>query len=331
MDILTQALLGSTLATTVADKRNTGKAAIIGACSGMLADADVLIRSNNDPLLVLEYHRHFSHSLFFIPAGALIASLLLYFFFKDSINKKQLFLYSLAGYSMSALLDACTSYGTSLFWPISEERIAWHIISIVDPVFSLLLVISLFLALRLNKPLYCKLGLLFAASYLLTASMQLNRAEQQLTQLIKARSHMAEQILVKPTFANILLWRSLYLHNGHYYIDAIRVGLTPQVYTGTTIQQLPKQEALTGLRHDSIEYADIERFYDFSKDYVVRHPTQTDVLGDIRFSILPTANTPLWGIRLHGQQQHVSYEVFRDASAEQRRLFFAMLTGKSLP
>jgi len=47
------------------------KACVIGALAGMAPDLDILIRSSSDPLLKLEFHRHFSHSLFFIPVGTL--------------------------------------------------------------------------------------------------------------------------------------------------------------------------------------------------------------------------------------------------------------------
>ena len=33
------------------------------------------------------------------------------------------------------LIDACTSYGTLLYWPISHHRESWDIISIIDPIF----------------------------------------------------------------------------------------------------------------------------------------------------------------------------------------------------
>ena len=56
MDLLTQSLLGSAVAVSGARKSETGKAAFIGAGSGLLADADVLINSSADPLLFLEYH-----------------------------------------------------------------------------------------------------------------------------------------------------------------------------------------------------------------------------------------------------------------------------------
>ena len=58
-----------------APREELRRAAFIGLVAGVLADADVFIRAD-DPLIVLEYHRHFTHALLFVPVGALIAALL---------------------------------------------------------------------------------------------------------------------------------------------------------------------------------------------------------------------------------------------------------------
>ena len=78
MDPLSQGVFGSLFAQTQSTSKNLGKAAVIGGLAGMAPDLDVLIRSAADPLMAIEYHRHFSHSLFFIPFGGLICSLFLY-------------------------------------------------------------------------------------------------------------------------------------------------------------------------------------------------------------------------------------------------------------
>ena len=118
--------------------------------AGLLADADILIRSSSDSLLTIEYHRHFTHSLVFIPVGAAIAMLLLWPFVRRHLPAGRLYLFCLAGFSMSGVLDAFTSYGTHLFWPFSDERVAFNIISIVDPVFTLILLVTLLAGLRLG-------------------------------------------------------------------------------------------------------------------------------------------------------------------------------------
>ncbi|MGY8696221.1 MAG: metal-dependent hydrolase, partial [Verrucomicrobiia bacterium] len=72
MDPITQGAIGAIVATAVAPAKRVRLAAFVGWAGGMLADADIFIRSASDPLLNIEYHRHFSHSLLFIPIGTLI-------------------------------------------------------------------------------------------------------------------------------------------------------------------------------------------------------------------------------------------------------------------
>ena len=92
----------------------------------MAPDLDVLIRSSHDPLLFLEYHRQFTHSLFFIPVGALICALAFYPVTRRALSFRETWILSALGYATHGLLDACTTYGTLLLWPFSQERFAWH-------------------------------------------------------------------------------------------------------------------------------------------------------------------------------------------------------------
>ena len=78
MDPLTQGALGAALPQSTASKSNLITAGIFGFVAGMAADLDVLIRSTKDPLLFLEYHRQFTHSLIFIPVGGIICAILLH-------------------------------------------------------------------------------------------------------------------------------------------------------------------------------------------------------------------------------------------------------------
>ena len=72
MDLFTQGALGAALAQ--ASTRTSPKLRIaggVGFLAGLAPDLDALIRSPTDPLVFLEYHRHFTHALAFIPLGAL--------------------------------------------------------------------------------------------------------------------------------------------------------------------------------------------------------------------------------------------------------------------
>ena len=67
MDPLTQGVVGAALPQATRRKTQVGIAGAFGFVAGMAADLDVLIRSETDPLLFLEYHRQFTHSLIFVP------------------------------------------------------------------------------------------------------------------------------------------------------------------------------------------------------------------------------------------------------------------------
>ena len=138
MDPISQGAVGAALATSTQDrKKQLFTVAWLGALAGMAPDLDVLIQSSSDPLLFLEFHRQFSHALVFIPFGALLVAAPLYPLARKALSWRQTYLACLAGYATHGLLDACTSYGTQLFWPFSNERVAWNNSSIVDPLFTL--------------------------------------------------------------------------------------------------------------------------------------------------------------------------------------------------
>lgn len=329
VDILTQGLLGGVLAQSVAKKSEIKIATLIGVVAGLLADADIFISSSNDPLLNIEFHRHFTHSLLFIPIGAAIATVLLWPFLKNKLATKRLYLYSLLGYSMSGLLDACTSYGTHLLWPISDERIAFNIISIIDPVFTLCLFVTLLYTLRVKFKKVAHAGLFLAVTYLFLGYIQLQRATELAEDLIQSRGHHATKSLVKPTLANLVLWRSVYIHENKIFVDAIRLGLFSEnkIFEGASVEKLSLEKHLANIERTSVLYNDIRRFSNFSNGFVAIDPTQQNVIGDLRYSMLPTSTKPLWGIVIdsENQQNHADYQFFRDSQQQVRQKFLSML------
>ncbi len=321
MDILTHGLLGGTLAQSCSRKNETHPATATGFLAALLADADALIRSSADPLLVLEYHRQFTHSLVFIPVGALLVTLILWPAFRalrHPFGFRRIYLYALLGCATSGLLDACTSYGTHLLWPFTGERIAWSIVPIFDPLFSLILGAALLLGLRRHNALPARIGLLAAAIYLSIGWLQHQRTEEAMRTTILQRGHAAEKLTVKPTMGNLLLWRSIYRANGIYYIDAVRAGGAVKVYPGNTVRAFNLAQDLPGLSPDSVLHRDIRRFDFFSDGYLALHPEDPALLGDVRYAMLPTSTRPLWGIRLDLRRTdtHVPFETSRRMSGE---------------
>ena len=108
MDPLTQGVLGVTASQVVSTRKEKMIAAFLGFFSGMAADLDVFISSQTDPLLELEYHRHFTHALIFIPVGGLICATIFYWIIprlKKKLTFARTYLFCTAGYATHAVLD----------------------------------------------------------------------------------------------------------------------------------------------------------------------------------------------------------------------------------
>lgn len=330
MDPLTQGALGAAFAQAGTRRRYevVRDASIIGALAGMAPDLDVLIQSSSDPLLFLEYHRHFTHALAFIPIGALICAGVFYYFVRKRLHFQQVYLFSLLGYGSHAILDACTTYGTQLLWPFSSLRAAWNLISVVDPLFSVplgLLVGATFLT---RNKRWTLIGLGWAVAYLLLGAWQNQRAEAAGWALAASRGHEPVRLEAKPGFANLLVWKLVYEYDGHFYVDAIRTGIEPKAYPGGRAEKLELARHLPWLVSGSTQAEDVERFRWFSNDYLAIQDGNEVI--DVRYSMVPNEIVPLWGIRLDPRadpDEHVGYFTFRRAGPEQVERLLNMLQG----
>ncbi|MEO0368393.1 MAG: metal-dependent hydrolase [Pseudomonadota bacterium] len=317
MDPITQGVLGTNAAQLVANRRDKIEAAVVGFLAGLAPDLDVLVRSTDDPLLALEYHRHFTHALIFIPVGALIVALaysLIKYRTVVASRFKQIYLFAFAGYATHALLDACTTYGTQLFWPFSDIRIAWNNVSVVDPLFTLPLLALTILSIMRRSTLIAGIGMGYALGYLAFGFIQEDRAKEIAASLAQSRKHQAIGLGVKPSFANLLVWKSVYEHNGKYYVDAIRIGFDHKIYTGTSTEKLVVAKQFPWLSADSQQARDIERFRWFSADHLGVDPDNGNRVIDIRYSLIPNQLTGMWGIVLDPQasdEAHVDFTTNR--------------------
>lgn len=334
MDPVSQGVTGAILSQSISEKSELRPATVIGALSAMSADLDILIRSASDPLLVVEYHRHFTHSLVFIPFGAIFSTLILWSFFRNRLSFARTFLYSAAGYTTAGLLDAFTSYGTSLYWPFSETRVAWNMISVVDPVFTITLLILVLLSYKCNTRTKAIAGIIFACMYLCAGAIQNHRAEEAVEHLAESRGHKTERIFVHPALGNIILWRSIYEYDGMYHVDAVRAGIFSgiKMYEGQPIEKYDIKTDSGPVRSDSTLYRDLERFRHFTLDFMVFHPERENVIGDIRYSYLPNGTKPLWGIWIDYSKpdEHVKFTEAEQSVDDLLRNYMLMLIGESL-
>lgn len=225
MDPLTQGALGAVAAAAVVGRKLPRSAWAIGLLGGMAADLDVLIRVPGDPMLSVAMHRHFTHALAFIPVSALFAYLIL-LPFRSRLPDRRLgpaVAAATIGYATHGLLDACTSYGTLIAWPFSNARVAWDCMSIIDPIFTLLLLAGLLWHGWSRRIAPVRIALILSLVYIGLGVAQQQRGQAAQATLAASRGHTVERGRVMPTIGNLIVWRSVYEHDGRLWIDALRL------------------------------------------------------------------------------------------------------------
>ncbi len=327
MDPLTQGALGAALPLSTRRNSQTGIASAVGFLAGLAADLDVLIRSSTDSLLFLEYHRQFTHSLVFIPVGGLLVAALFFLLFRKRLRLGflQLWLFSTLGYATHGLLDAATSYGTLLLWPFSDARFSFSIISIIDPLFTLPILFLVVLGTVTRNGRWGRLAMLWAGCYLSFGAYQHHAARSLAQSLAKERGHTPLRLEVKPTFGNLVVWRSIYETDNRFYVDAVRPSFGATSLPGSSIAKLDVREAFPWLDTTSQQARDIERFVRFSDGFVAWAADGSTRIIDVRYAFLPTEIAPLWSIRLDKDAAHVAHVHYETHRANTRENFRALL------
>ncbi|MDX1637838.1 MAG: metal-dependent hydrolase [Balneolaceae bacterium] len=333
MDPVTHGLIGASAAQSAADPMKLRLAAIAGAAAAMLPDLDVLIGTPDDPLLTLEYHRQFTHSVFLAPAGALLVTAALWWIVKKQLNLKETYLFSLLGMTTAGIADIFTSYGVQYFWPVSNTRFSWNLVSVFDPLFTLGILIPFGLALYTRKRTWGWMALGWVGIYLLFALTQQQKAEIAAREMAANRNHFMETLIVKPTLGNQLVWSTRYVSGNRIYADGVRLlpFAEPLVYRGESAPLVRWRNRFEQYR-GTVLYRDIRRFSELSGGILVDHPETQQVIGDGRYAMLPTSVSPLWGIRADTTRpnEHVAFNTYRDAGPEVRSQFINMLLGRPI-
>lgn len=335
MDAITQGLLGG-VAAQVFQRKKPASAYVTwaGVLGGMAPDLDILIRSSSDPLMAIEYHRHFTHSLAFVPFGGLISGFLIWLMFRRRPSLRSILFGATVGYATHGLLDAFTSYGTQLYWPFSHTRVAWDMISIIDPIFTLgFLLIGFIVSLKRKGAGAARVALLLASLYMGLGGWQHHRGMEMQRSLAAERGHPIERGRVTPTLGNLLVWRSTYKSGGKIYVDAFRLGLGGETaqWSGGSREAFATEELLASLPPDSTLARDLKLYRWFSDDYLAVFEGEGRTLGDMRYSFSPEGAEPIWGISFHPQNphQHARRVRFPGARREAFSTLWKMLFGEA--
>lgn len=222
MDSLTQAVLGASVQGALLGRWQGRKALLYGAMLGTLPDLDVVI-DYGDAVANMTYHRGFSHSLLVTGmVSVLLAWLIRRFRPHPAYSGLRLFACIWLVLTTHILLDAFTTYGTQLFWPLTTPPVAISSIFIIDPLYTLPLMLAVIIGLVVGlgrgsglRLQYVALGLstLYLGSTLIGQQM----ADQRLQQALAGANIQSQVTFISPTPFNTLLWRVVAVDGDDYY------------------------------------------------------------------------------------------------------------------
>lgn len=197
------------------------RAPLWGAVLGTLPDLDVLIPMGG-AVADFTYHRSFSHSLLVLAALSPLLTWLITHVHPDQRSHRRRWLWLVLLVLLThPLLDAFTIYGTQLLWPLDPTPVGLGSIFIIDPLYTLPLLVGglCFLWLR-NQRTGLRangVGLLLSSTYLLWSAITQQGVEARAHRDLASAGISHQQLLVQPAPFTTLLWRVVAVDESRYY------------------------------------------------------------------------------------------------------------------
>lgn len=283
MDSFTQILLGIATAEAIAGRELKNKTFIYGAVLGSIPDFDIVIGSFLTSVDGIQIHRGFSHSILCFLLLSPLLGFLIHKFEKQKISIQKSISIVFFCLLTHVLLDLFTSWGTQILWPL-EKRFALKTIFVVDPLYTIPLLISLIYVFKSNASIlrlkYLKRGIFWSTLYLSLACTLKLFALHQFQSALENQNISFTEIIVKPTAFNTILWNANiktskgYLLGEYSLFDKKPISFT--LYKNDSAAE--KQ-----IKH-TIEY---QKLVAISEGwYIISNQKDTIYFNDLRFGLL---------------------------------------------
>lgn len=215
MDSLTQIVLGASVAEAVGGRKIGNKAILWGAIAGTIPDLDVIGSLFLSELDTLASHRAFSHSITFAVMAAPLFAWLVHMYYtkrnKDNLSIKRWSLLFFLCFFTHSILDCFTAYGTQLFQPFSDYRVAFNNISVADPIYTLLFIIPLIIAATKNRTdhkrsFYNYLGMGLSSLYMIFTLCNKVNVDQVFASTLDQENIEVLRYRTNPSILSNVLW-----------------------------------------------------------------------------------------------------------------------------
>ncbi len=290
VDSLTQFALGATIGTAVLGRRiGPRRAALAGGLLGTLPDLDVFLPFDG-PIDSFVEHRGWTHSLFVHALLAIPIGEGLWRLFRaraPDLSRQRVWGAVLLILTTHALLDWTTTYGTRILWPLSDVPYALSWIFIIDPLYTLPLLVAVLGALIVGArwrgaTRAASVALLLSTAYLGWTGLAQQIGEAKVRQALEAGGVMPEQVTMIPMPFNSLLWRGIAI-DGDRYVNVYRSVLDSR-------REAPLHAHPRNLVFDTAldDYPPPQRVEAFSNgNYAYRRDGEDILISDLRMGVTP--------------------------------------------
>lgn len=300
MDIITHPILGAACSYLILGKRDRVIPVVVGGLAALVPDMDVFISFfSSEPLSVEYWHRHFSHSIIFIPFAGLLITFCCLLIPYCRKQWKLTLAAAIIGVATHGLLDACTSYGTLLYWPWSTHRISWDLISIIDPVFTIILCIGTAWSIIFHERKLVSLSLILAGLFLVFNNSQHQRALKQIKEYAHNQKLILGKIRAIPALGSSTHWRVI-AEQGHCYLIAnVQTPLLNPSNTHFITRSVRFNPTITPFKLTKGQKKEVALFSWFSDGYLIIASYNPFILADGRYTFGNSAPIKsLWSIEL---------------------------------
>lgn len=257
------------------DKNSDKSIYIISVIGALLPDIDNIIGLANNPQLYLIHHRGITHSfLGAILLSFILALLLKYIFFRKTDLKKIFLIFTFFSF-VHIFLDLITSYGTQIALPFTNERYTLECTFIIDPIFTVTILIFFFI----SKKLTSKKMRLILFSFIFVYPLSNLALKGIYTSMLEAK-YPDKKVYLSPSPLTPIFWKVIMEDNSSYYVA------TKTLFADTNLNDFEKYASLKTNNLSNLFTVDgfLKTYYWFTKYPIIQKiGKNTYKISDLRF------------------------------------------------
>ena len=319
MDSLTQIVLGAACGEAVLGKKIGNKALLFGAIGGTIPDLDIFIGPMlyNNEIDAMLFHRGFMHSILFSIFGALLFGWLAHKLYNTgkrlhTTSKNdwtKLFFWSLFTHP---LLDCFTPYGTQLFAPFSNYRVAFNNIAVADPLYTLPFLICLIVLMFYNRKndkrkFWLKIGFGISSAYMLFTIGNKIYVDSVFKSSLTENQIDYSRFSAQPAILNNILWYGIAETEDNYHVGFYSLFDTSNHFSDW--ETIPKKRDIS-----KDDYKDLKDLTWFSNNYynVSKIDENNFEYYDLRYPILNDSESkaPIFSLKLYKDAERINMKPF---------------------